>query len=188
MKKSLFVWIAAIGFVVTGTSSARAAAIYTISNGGGGTFNIIGVGVADNDPALAGSGATTLDSDDLLIKFVNNSSSTIFDIHVTGNGSDPFGFDSSGPWAGSYEPPDGSVTLSPNAPCGFCDNGNVLFTGGLAPGRSAFVGFENDGNGVVANAALSVVRSTAAVPEPATLTLLGIGAAAGVLRRRRRIR
>jgi hypothetical protein len=175
-----------LGIALLAACTAHAGIVYTVSDDGVGGFTVSGVGAADDAPDFAASGATLpLDTDDVLIKIVNQSSSTLLDIFVTGNGSDPFGFDSSGAWGGSYVPPDGSVSLNPNAACGFCDTGDILFNnGGLAPGSSAFVSLEDDGNGVFANATLGVTDSAAA-PEPASMALVGLGVAALAFMRRK---
>src|SRR5439155_9009238 len=76
---------------------ARAEIVYTITDNGSGGFNIAKSTAPDPfvlfDPA-----------DDVLVKVVNNSTALIQKIHIAGNGSDPFGFDSTGPWNGSYQP------------------------------------------------------------------------------------
>jgi hypothetical protein len=174
-----------LGIALLAACTAQAGIVYTVSDDGAGGFTIAGVTAADNGPDFTSSGATLpLDTDDVLIKFINQSSSTLLDIFVQGNGSDPFGFDASGAWGGSYVPPDGSVALNPNAACNFCDTGDILFlNGGLIPGANAFVSLEDDGNGLFANASLSIADSDA--PEPASMALVGLGVAALVFMRRK---
>ena len=175
-------------FLSVGVSAANAGIVYTITDGGGGpgTFSIVGASALDSDPIFTPSGADNFDGDDALVAFVNNSSSVISKIHIEGNGSDAFGFDGTGPWGGSYEPPSGLVTLTTITN----DSGDVNFLAPtfLAPGATTFVGLEDDGAGVLSSAVLTVTESTV-TPEPSTFALFGtmltFGGGWFVMRRRR---
>jgi len=115
--------------------------------------------------------------EDQLVGVINNSSHSVGSLSLTGSGL--FNFDGDGlctfitcTWAHptGYEGPNTSFSFSN------FDNGMVIFTGGLAAGATAYFSLEEPAS----------INTIVTAPEPGTLALLGLAAAAFGFSRRRK--
>jgi hypothetical protein len=130
---------------------------------------------------VAGPGGANYDgSDDQLVGFTNNTSSTISSLTLNGNGSDIFGFDGDG--IDTFGAPSNSkddtgyggqfsyfTNVSPDA-----TQGTVNFIGGVAPGGFQYFSLED---AFVAGSITGTPGGggTGVTPEPGTLMLFGTG-------------
>ncbi len=126
-----------------------------------------------------GTGAITKDStqgpfggsDDVLVGVLNNSGTTVGSLFINGGSLDIFDFDSNGLCTASPKPggcPFGTSGYEgPNTSFSGRNSthssGFVNFTGGLAPGGTAYFNLEDDPTG----------STVSTVPEPSTLILFG---------------
>ncbi len=139
-------------------------------------------------------------SDDTLVGVINNSSSIVNSLSLTGagNGGGIFDFESDGiqsygvDVSGTVFPTGYSITgyEGPNTYFSnitttsiFDDTGTVNFIGGLAPGASLYFSLESSPDSIQQGGGIT---PTNPVPEPGTLALYGLGLSALSLMTRRR--
>jgi hypothetical protein len=137
---------------------------------------LITVGSGGSLTAVAGPGGLTYDgSDDQLVGFTNNSSSSISSIFLNGNGNPIFGFDGDGidtfgaPGSDptGYGGPDSTFSsISLDATMGV-----VNFTTPIAPGGFTYFSLEEP----FTEGSITGNPGGAATPEPSTLLLFGTG-------------
>jgi PEP-CTERM motif len=125
-------------------------------------------------------------TEDQLVGVVNNSTKTIFSIHLSNPGSQLFGFDGDGICA--YQPFTGNAVAACNGDYlgsatdfaninAALDTGDVQWANGILPGQMGYFSLEEP-----ASLNLNVNG-----PEPGTLSLLGLGLiGAGVFKRYRK--
>ncbi len=118
-------------------------------------------------------------SDDTMIGVLNNSTSTISSLTLTGNNI--FGFESDG--INAYGAPGnnqdttgygGPMTFFTNIDTSTYSTGTANFIGGLGAGQSTYFSLEEDLTGGTSVPITGTVGNNT-VPEPATLALLGLG-------------
>lgn len=147
-------------------------------------------------------------SDDTLVGVLNNSSSTVFSLPLSSSTSSPpiFGFEGDGMCFASPSPtgncsnsaalnqsnPDpydygGDFVTFSNIDSTTQNSGTVNFTGGLAPGASAYFSLENDLSASDITSGPPSTTPGSSVPEPSTYGLMASGiAACGLWLKRRR--
>lgn len=193
MKKFLMSGVAAAamgGAAVIPTGAANAAVCTTLANTGyptnsSGCNELITINANGSITTSIPTGATTnYDGvEDNVLGVINNSSSTIFSLHLVG--SNIFGFDGDGiqSYLGQAANSKDTSGSGYGGPIGFfsvtnANSGNVNFIGGVTPGTSTYFSLEEPA---------TLNTTVTGVPEPATVAVLGAGLVGfGLLRHRRR--